>query len=446
MKTAKKLIIVLLIISVFIPSLFTLQGCQVQKNKGFYKASKHKDGYATLYIPDGEDFKILLLSDPQIDSTEKYKNVGSMGIDKTYQFVKDMARAANPDLVIINGDLFMQDDYSSSTPYYKRYAEIFEELKIPWSFTFGNHDLDEKYIDWEADAEDESSQCSKQVLIDFLSTKYKYCLIGSDTLSSGAGNHTINIRDSKGNLIYSLFLFDCEYNQSTLFYNPIPTGEQVDWYKKTISNLSDKEYGNDRGDKVIKSMIFNHVGIPEFYTAWQLAWNNGNPTEDYFYGHLLEGDYTGKYGDTLEENQIFSVAYNLKSTTAIFMAHHHNNDMSVNYKGIRLTFGQHSGYSHYYRTTQTFKGSILPDYTQLKNWENISFELVDNYGDQRGGTEITISTDTSFDIQPLYARNLLDNYKEEYYIDYDALAYFLDNNEDYQGTVARGEYRKWKIE
>ncbi len=446
MKLKSKVLIVLLIICIFAASLIVLQGCQGAK-KSFYKANAHKDGYATVYVPEGEDFRILLFSDPQVDSTEKYKNVGSTGNEKTYQFIKDMTLTVKPNLVIINGDLVMHDEYTSSTFYYKRYAEIFEELKIPWSFTFGNHDLDEKYVDRDAEAEEESGQCTKQVLIDFLDKEYKYCLINSDNQSTGAGNHTINIRDSKGNLIYSLFLFDCEYNERTLYYNKIPTAEQISWYRTTVNTLSDKEYGKNRdADTVIKSMIFNHVGVPEFYKAWELAWNDGTPTEDYYYGSLLEGDYTHNNDGVPENEQLFNVAKELQSTTAIFMAHHHDNDMSVNYEGIRLTFGQHSGYSHYYRTTQEFASSILPNKTDLKDWRDISFELLDNYGDQRGGTGITITEIGDFDVQPLYARETLSNFKEEYYIDYDALAAALDNNENYKGTVKRGEYRKWQIE
>lgn len=450
MKKINRLIATLLFI-VLIASALTLQGCITSNEKvmsGFYKASEHIDGYATVYASDVEDFKILLLSDPQVDSTEKYKNVGSTGNEKTYQFVREMTMATSPDLVIINGDLVMHDAFTSSTKYFKRYADIFEELKVPWSFTFGNHDLDGKYTVWDdIEAEDEDGQCSKQTLIDYLDKNYKYCLINSDPECDGEGNHIINIRKKNGELIYSLFLFDCEYNQRLLTYNKIPTAEQIEWYKNTIDVLSDDEYGTNRtSDEVIKSMIFNHVGVPEFYTAWQLAWNNGEPTEDYFYGHLLEGDQR-EYNDGVDEDeQLFAVAKQLNSTTAIFMAHHHDNDMSVNYEGIRLTFGQHSGYSHYYRTLQEFAGSIIVNKTNLKSWRNISFELLDDYGDQRGGTGITITNSGKFEIKPLYARDVLSNFKEEYYIDYDAIALALDESTLYPGTVARGEYRKWRIE
>lgn len=99
------------------------------------------------------------------------------------------------------------------------------------------------------------------------------------------------------------------------------------------------------------------------------------------------------------------------------MCHHHDNDFSVDYQGIRLTFGQHSGYSHSYRTTQTQNG-VLIDYS-VKNWKGIDFSRVDNYGDNRGGTLFTVKGDGSFEITPVYARDVLDNYMTDYYIDYE---------------------------
>lgn len=228
-------------------------------------------------------------------------------------------------------------------------------------------------------------------------------------------------------------------------YNYTPTANQVEWYRNTVNAISDKELGTDRGENVVKSMIFNHVGIPEFKEAWEKAWNGGNPTEDYFYGHYFEGNYSKKYGDLPEEDRIFPAVKALGSTTAIFMCHHHDNDFSVNYEGVRLTFGQHSGYSHNYRTTHDEHGNGPTDYA---NWAGVSFERVDDYGDQRGGTCVTISKEGEFTITPTYAKDVLANYATEYYIDYDQVAAALEANPKFEsgkGHIARGTDRKWKL-
>lgn len=225
----------------------------------------------------------MVLSDPQVDVYEKYKVVGSPGNDKTYSFVKDFVTATDPDLVIINGDLVMNDmPLKSSTPYFDRYAEIFEELKTPWTFAFGNHDCDLKWTVDSADVDTANRQSSKAKLIAYLDEKYPHCLMNSDTTcKDGDGNHFVNVRTRAGELIYTLCVFDCTFNEQKV-YNYTPTANQVEWYRNTINAISDKTLGANRGEKVVKSMIFNHVGIPEFKEAWEKAWNGGSPTEDYF--------------------------------------------------------------------------------------------------------------------------------------------------------------------
>ena len=78
----------------------------------------------------------------------------------------------------------------------------------------------------------------------------------------------------------------------------------------------------------------------------------------------------------------------------------------------------------------------------------MSFERIDDYGDQRGGTLVTITKDGAFTVTPTYAKDVLSNYASDYYIDYDAVANALESNPNFengQGKIARGTYRKWKI-
>lgn len=39
----------------------------------FVKASESEDGYATLYVADGRDLNVMVLSDPQVDYYENTK-------------------------------------------------------------------------------------------------------------------------------------------------------------------------------------------------------------------------------------------------------------------------------------------------------------------------------------------------------------------------------------
>lgn len=444
MSNLKKLVGVLLTLAIVLSLSVVFVACNEpapQPDKTFVKADESADGYATVYIPSDRDINILLLSDPQVDTTQKYTAVGSLGNDVTFDFIKDLVSSANPDFVIINGDLVMADGFlgfnPSQVPLFTRYGELFDEIKMPWAFTFGNHDCDGQYADEDATIDDEYKQITKAAMVEYMA-EFEYCMINSDeNCADGDGNYFINVRRQDESLAYTLCLFDCVYDEENKTYSRTPTAEQVRWYRDTVNSLSDVALGKDRTD-VVKSMIFNHVGIPEFKTAWDEAWNKGNPTENYHYGYRLQGNYTSNYGDMPEDEQIFSVAKALESTTAIFMCHHHDNDFSVDYQGIRLTFGQHSGVAHNYRTTHDNNGITMSD------WKGISFELVDNYGDDRGGTTITISTEGNFTVSQTFARDVIPDYYDDYYIDYDAVAAEIEANAKYDGTVKRGTDRKWK--
>ena len=141
------LLLVTLTLSVILTAAICLAACNDTPDlPPFLKAEDSEDGYATVYIENGGELDVMVLSDPQVDYTEKYKVVGSLGNNVTYSFIEDFVAATDPDLVVINGDLVMLDTpFASQVPYFVRYAEIFERLETPWTFTFGNHDCDAMY-------------------------------------------------------------------------------------------------------------------------------------------------------------------------------------------------------------------------------------------------------------------------------------------------------------
>lgn len=441
MKKTRKFFVALFALAVTLAMCFCFVACDdepAEEKMRFEKASDSADGYATLYMPSDGQLDVMVLSDPQVDIWEKYQTVGSPGNDKTYEFIEDFVAATDPDFVVINGDLVMADlVVKSQVPYFEKYAEIFERLEVPWTFTFGNHDCDGQYTNETATADSEIAQCSKATLIDFMSD-FEHCLVYTDdSCADGDGNAFVNVRDSKGELVYTMCLFDCLTDDSG--YESVPTAEQVRWYRDTVNALSDERFGEDRAaTDVVKSVIFTHVGIPEFKAAWDAAWNDGDPTEAYHYGMCLQGDYTDNYGDLPAEERIFDVVKELGSTEAIFMAHHHDNDFSVDYEGVRLTFGQHSGYSHSYRTTHSANGPATPF------WKDVDFSRVDDYGDRRGGTLLTLTAAEEFGIEPVYAADALSDYMEKYYIDYDKVAEELAADPSYTSGITRGEGRAWR--
>lgn len=412
-KLISALLVLIMILCVGLTACDKEETPEVKAKAVFQRAAESADGYAWVQM-SGDTFDVLMLSDPQVDTSceSKYGNIKGESNDNTYRMIEDLVAATSPDLVVIAGDLVMST-LESNERYMERYGELFERLETPWTFTFGNHDSESTFVyvsggksTASADGLKLFGQISKQKVLDVMSN-YPHCLISAGDCEDGYGNNFINVKNTSGEIVRTICTLDTTYTGSGLDsdYSRIITEVQTDWYVDTLHYISDLAYGVDRPlDRLVPSQVYTHVGIPEFYTAWREAWNGGEPTEDYYYGVWCDGNYTSF------ESDFFPVAVELGSTDAIYFGHHHDNDFSVEYQNIRLTFGQHSGMSHSYRINRTDDSFLRYDFTNM-----------DLYGDKRGGTMTTYYADGTFTITPKYATEVIPNYSE-YQIDVEAAA------------------------
>ena len=373
-----------------------------QYSVGFVKAAESDDGYATVYVPSDREAKVLLLADPQLDPTEKYSIVGSYN-ELTLVFLDKFLNAADPDLVIVAGDIAMTVLLNNWSDFCQ-IADIFETKKIPWSFVFGNHDCEKEFISEKADTDSAWYQITKPKLIDAVQKKYEYCLIYSGECEDGYGNHIVNVRNTKGKLLNTFCNLDCVYDDEG--YSHVITQAQTDFYSNAIRTLNEQE------GRVVPSIVVTHVALPQvFIGCHEIEEHTGDSV--YCYGNLLEGDYSS-YAD---KSPFFDTLLQLGSTKAVFFGHHHGNDVSIEYKGIRLTFIPHSGMSHEYRTDHSI------DY-QAIYWDKdtvFDFTNVDVYGDKRGGVMLNLKQDATYSFGPLYAAEVIPDYAE-WAVDYDAVA------------------------
>lgn len=387
------------------------------------RAEDSADGYTTIYKLQGEDLKILDFTDPQIkpylsDYVEKFGGSN----ENTFVFLERFVVAVKPDLVTITGDLVHSLAFGNAG-FFKEYCEMFERLGVYWAPTFGNHDCEAEFVVDSDKLDNVIGQPKKETLIGYLSS-FEHCLIevGDAGEGGGAGNYFINVRDeSTEELVYTLCMMDCVSNMENKTYFRKKMPAQVAWYERHIRELSDAEYGADRApEQVVKSMIFTHVAPPEAYTAFEIAWNDGNPTSDYCYGRLLENGSSSKDYHTCT---LFSKVRELGSTTAIFFGHQHNNDFHVKYEGVDLVFGQHSGLAHYYR---------------MDVWDGYNVDMSDifRYGDERGAVEIKIKSSEQYAIERKLAVDTIQY--DDIRIDYEALAEKLIS-EGYNVTGYREE-------
>ena len=369
---------------------------------GLVQAADSADGYATVYVPADREARVLLLADPQLDPTEKYSVVGSSN-ELTLVFLDKLLDAALPDLVIVAGDIVMTV-LRNNWRYFCQIADIFEAKQIPWSFVFGNHDSENVYVSALAGTDSLLGQMSKPKLIEAVQAKYAYCLIYSGPCEDGYGNHIVNVRNTQGQLLNTFCNLDCVYEGKE--YSHVITAAQTDYYAAAIEALCAQE------GRVIPSIVVTHVALPQMFVGYREA-QEGTGDSVYCYGQLLEGDYSAY----IDQSPFFDTLLRLGSTKAVFFGHHHGNDASIRYQGVRLSFIPHSGMSHEYRTDHS------KDY-QLFWWpKDTVFDLsdVDKYGDHRGGILVTIGQDATYSFAPLYAAEVIPDYAQ-WAVDYDAVA------------------------
>lgn len=307
------------------------------------------------------DFKIMQLTDIHLGGS-----VFSLSKDlKALQAIEKLVNVANPDFIVVTGDLvfpmgIMSYSLNNRAPIVQ-FAAFMRNLGIPWAFTYGNHDTEAMSVITDEQFDELLKSLSYRTSKNLL-----YPYIQSDIY--GRSNQLIEIRNNDGALMQALFLLDSnDYipGGSLNEYDYIHD-DQVNWYQKQIERLSKQE------GYTIPSMLFFHIPLQEYREAYELYEDNSDEVT-YYYGEIGE-TMIDKICASKYPSKLFDTAVKLNSTKAMFCGHDHYNNLSVEYQGIRLTYGY----------------SI--DYLAMPGIEDDT--------KQRGATLITIAKDGTFTIDP----------------------------------------------
>ncbi len=281
----------------------------------------NRDHVSKLVKKEGEDFKILVLSDIQLESNFTKDK-------KSLEIVDKLAKDLNPDFITTTGD---NTSWSFADVEAKQLIKAFESYNIPWSVTLGNHDSEGR-----ADRNWHGNQ--------YENAKNTLFKSGPSNIH-GVGNYSVNIEDEAGNIIYSLIMMDSNERRN------YPEGDdydfiyydQIKWYEWMVQGVSEAQFGefNPEEGKVVPSMLFFHIPIPEFEEAAN-AWSKGEIEAATGFGENREGIYSAPVNTGL-----FHVAKRLGSTTHITVGHDHVNSLSVDWEGIKLTYGLKTGPTSY---------------------------------------------------------------------------------------------------
>ena len=366
----------------------------IEKIAAFESAAKEnqlvpeKDANGNWTFTTDEDFKVLQLTDVHIGGGFMSLKKDAMALNA----VAAMIKAEQPDLVIATGDVSYPVPFQAGTfnnlASAKIFATLMEQLGVYWTLSFGNHDTEAySYYDREFISEFYSSE------------EFKYCLYtaGPDDVD-GYGNQIINVKNSDGIITQSLYVFDSHsYTDGDFLgifwkYDNIHEN-QVQWYKDNViaynqqNNALLKEMGKEENSD-IKSAAFFHIPLTEQRDAWYEYRDAGyQDTEDVKLIYGLAGESGNVVFCGMHEDNLFEAMLELGSTKAIFCGHDHDNNFSIDYKGIRFTYGMSIDY--------------------------LAYPGIYKRGSQRGFTVINFSPDGTFDIS---AENY---YQDKYQSQYD---------------------------
>ena len=391
-------IVCLILVFVCVTTIITVVGDRANMKKAVsftptqYESQlvPEKDADGNWSFTTDRPFKILQLTDIHIGAGWMCLKKDSMVLNA----IAAMVTAEKPDLVIVTGDVAYPVPFQAGTFNNKSAAKIFaaemEQLGVYWTLGFGNHDT-EAY-----------SYYSREYMSRFYEEgDYPHCLFtaGPEDVD-GFGNQIINVRNSDGIITQSFFVFDSHsYTDNDWFgilwkYDNIHENH-VAWYKESVKKLNaenDARYlelgRTDKSD--IKSLAFFHIPLVEMKNAWDAYVDNGyEDSDDVKLVYGVAGE-TGKVVYCgMHEDDLFETMQELGSTKGVFFGHDHDNNFSVDYKGIRLTYGMSLDY--------------------------LAYPGIYKRGAQRGCTVITVNPDGTFDYnqENYYQPKYVSQYEKE---------------------------------
>lgn len=280
-------------------------------------------GFVTFYHKDYKEaddtaYKILQITDVHILNDEK-KDA------KAFKTITEMVETTNPDMIILTGDLTSEKENFTA---FKTGCAFLESFNIPWAFVFGNHEgLDIKYE--ENEVLDPEKIADRQTLSDYLESLPNCIYEAGDENADGMGNYYYNVKDDNGKVITSLIMMDSHsYDEENGGYDHFHDN-QIEWYENTIKSIAKDVNGDE--SKVVPSLAFFHVPMQEYMTAYDEA----KATDNLLWGFR----FPKEDGTPAVDDQMFEKMAELGSTKGCFAGHDHMNNYSVNYQGIRLTYG-----------------------------------------------------------------------------------------------------------
>ena len=294
----------------------------------------------------------------------------------TKDYIEKTLDKVNPDLVVLTGDnisgydVLEEEDAEKAI---REFMDIFEERNIKVAAVFGNHDDEE----------------TKSTKVHQLSVYQSYdCYVGEKgfCFKDRVGTYNLPIMKSDGSGYgFNLWLTDSgtyntenDYGGYACVYK-----EQIEWYKETAEELKE-----ENGGKVVPSINFQHIIVPEIYDALQqtkILWfgciirrkNPNNETTKYY---KLPKDAKGMLREypcpPYYNNGQFDAMLEMGDVLATVSGHDHENTFEIDYKGIKIINTPTIGFNSYNDVNVGSRVFVI-DENDPENFETYCLEISD---------------------------------------------------------------------
>ena len=293
-------------------------------------------------------FRVLNISDPQLDDAEWDGNAGRI----VTETVLELVRTESPDLITVSGDLAWGSSFVSCA----KLADLLAETGVPWAFVLGNHDHE---IDDEGLAEK----------IEILKSR-EGCLFEWGDPDLGCGNYVIVLRRN-GVPVHGVIMMDShsyisfidEEGDAHSGYADF-TDEQIGWYGDVCDMLT--ETG------VTETTMICHIPCYTYRDAFEAAFLPGIDPKTVPAGDGLQvGCWAPGYEDSFgvlhesgiasadRDNGFFEAVLAHGSTKTLIAGHDHINSFSISYRGVRCVYSLKTGPGCYWEAEMS--GGTLID-------------------------------------------------------------------------------------
>ncbi|MBU1141475.1 MAG: metallophosphoesterase [Firmicutes bacterium] len=281
-----------LVFSIIAVMVLTLYGCSAYE-------IEYTDNNPLQIEMKGDSLKILQVTDLHL----------SYGIDdydnQTLKLIGDLAKADDYDLIVITGDMMMSP---IAPALFTKLIRYMESLEIPWTFIFGNHEMDfNDYADFIQRIKD---------------TEYLYFKVGPELTNGVYGNFKIEF--TKNNQVfYNAYFLDSKaereiYTEEQGEYDYLSTA-QVEWYEDLVQT------------DTVDSIVFMHIPLRQFIDSEGYV---GIFNEDKVYAQGIDTGF-------------FDAMVTYGKSKGVFVGHDHKNDFFIIRENIMLAYGRATGYNAY---------------------------------------------------------------------------------------------------